>query len=67
MARVIGDAMGSGWDEGDHVGDSILKAELENMSRLLPPLIEVNGTGAMRNCEVRLTEIGENMQQIINC
>ena len=66
MARVIGDAMVSGRDEGDSVGDFILQAELKNMSRMLPPLIEVNGTGAMRNCEVRLTENSEKKQQLVN-
>lgn len=64
MARVIADAMLAGWDENDRVGDSILQAELEEMSRFTPPLIEINGSGAMRFCEVRSTRYGESMRSI---
>lgn len=58
MARVVGDAMGVGWDENDHVGDGVLQAELEEMARMVPPLVEIDGTGAMRFCQVRLTPDG---------
>ena len=64
MARVIGDAMVVGWDENDPVGDLVLQAELEEMSRLTPPLVEIDGTGAMRFCKVRSTRHGESMRSI---
>jgi hypothetical protein len=67
MARVVGEAMGCGWDEKDRVGDGVLQFELKNMSRIVPPLFEISGTGAMRYCEVRLTKYGEKKQEQINC
>ena len=61
MARVVGDAMGAGWDVGDNVGDSVLQHELECMARLPEPLVEINGSGAMRFCALRLTQAGRAM------
>lgn len=66
MARVVGDAMGAGWDENDHVGDAVLQAELEKMARMVPPLVEIDGTGAMRFCQVRLTPDGATKRQVQN-
>jgi hypothetical protein len=65
MARTVGDAMGAGWDENDRVGDGVLQAELEKMAQMAPPLIEIDGTGAMRFCQVRLTPDGANKQQVL--
>lgn len=62
MARVVGDAMCAGWDVGDDVRDIGLKHELEAMAQLPEPLVEVKGQGAMRFCEVRLTQAGRALQ-----
>jgi hypothetical protein len=59
MARVVGDAMGVGWEENDPIGDSFLHAELIKMARMNPPLLKIEGEGAMRYCRVRLTHLGE--------
>lgn len=59
MARVVGDAMGTGWEEKDPIGDSVLHAELIEMARMNPPLLAIMGEGAMRYCRVRLTHFGE--------
>ncbi|MFK7940128.1 MAG: hypothetical protein AB8B82_12155 [Roseovarius sp.] len=66
MARIVGDVMVAGWDENDRVGDGVLQAELEKMARMDPPLIEIDGTGAMRFCQVRLTPEGATKQQVQN-
>lgn len=66
MARIVGDVMVAGWDENDRVGDGVLQAELEKMARMGPPLIEIDGTGAMRFCQVRLTPEGATKQQVQN-
>ena len=58
MARVIGDAMAAGWDADDGVGSFVLQAELEAMALLNPPPVEIEGSGAMRFCQVRLTNHG---------
>ena len=63
MARIVGDAMGLGWDENDDVGDGVLQAELKEMARMVPPLVEIDGTGAMRFCHVRLTTDGATKRQ----
>lgn len=64
MPRIVGDVMVSGWDENDRVGDGVLQAELEKMARMDPPLIEIDGTGAMRFCQVRLTPEDATKQQV---
>ncbi len=58
MAYVIANAMAAGMDENDLVGDGTLQAELEEMSRANDPLVAIEGTGSMRNCEVWLTTHG---------
>lgn len=62
MARTIGDAMVAGIDENDPVGDFVLQAELHAMARMTPPLVDIEGEGAMRFCRVRLTSQGEAMK-----
>jgi len=64
MARIVGDVMAAGWDENDRVGDGVLQAELEKMARMGPPLVEIDGTGAMRFCKVRLTPDGATKRQV---
>jgi hypothetical protein len=59
MAMTIGDAMVAGIQNGDPVGDMVLQAELNEMARMTPPLVEIEGKGAMRFCRVRLTAFGE--------
>lgn len=67
MARIVGDVMVAGWDENDRVEVGVLQAELEKMARMNPPLIEIDGTGAMRFfCQVRLTPEGATKQQVQN-
>lgn len=58
MTRVVGDAMVKGWDDADQLNVGILQMELEAMAQLELPLVEITGQGAMRHCEVRLTEQG---------
>ena len=58
MARTIGDAMVAGFQANDPVGDLVLQAELNEMARMTPPLVEIDGEGAMRFCRVRLTPFG---------
>ncbi len=62
MARVVGDAMGIGWDENDPVGDAVLHAELIKMASSIPPLVKIEGEGAMRYCRVRLAHHGETVR-----
>lgn len=62
MARVVGDTMAAGWDAGDRVSDLVLQAELEAMARMSPPPVEVEGSGAMRFCQVRLTNHGSEVR-----
>lgn len=66
MARIVSDVMVAGWDENDRVGDGVLQAELEKMARMEHPLIEIDGSGAMRFCKVRLTPEGATEQQVQN-
>ena len=65
MARVVGDAMAAGYRQGDPVGDAVLKFELEAMATLTPPPVEIDGTGAMRFCKLRLTEAGEALRDTL--
>ena len=58
MALVIGQTMARSLEDGDWVGDVWLQSELEEMARLDPPLVEIEGTGAMRDCKVRRTASG---------
>jgi hypothetical protein len=66
MTRIVGDGMVAGWDENDRVGDGVLQAELEKMARIDPPLIEIDGNGAMRFCQVRLTPEGATKSKTAN-
>jgi len=59
MAVTIGDAMFAGYEEHDPVGDFVLQFELNQMAQMTPPLVEVDGEGAMRFCNVKLTPHGE--------
>lgn len=59
MVRIVSDAMIAGYAEDDPVGHEVLQAELEGMSRMTPPLVEIDGSGAMRFCKVRLSPHGE--------
>ena len=59
MAMTIGNAMVAGYEEHDPVGDFVLQFELSEMARMTPPLVEVDGEGAMQFCRVRLTSHGE--------
>lgn len=65
MARVVGDAMMAGYRQGDPVGDAVLKFELEEMATFTPPPVEIDGTGAMRFCKVRLTEAGAALRDTL--
>ncbi|MEL6586124.1 MAG: hypothetical protein AAFY65_15800 [Pseudomonadota bacterium] len=65
MARVVGDAMGAGWDENDEVGDGVLQAALEEMAQRVPPLVEVKGTGEMRFCRARLAPAGLRQREAL--
>lgn len=58
MARVVGEAMASGIDAGDPVGDGVLQHILHQMAQHSPPLVRIDGEGALRNCRVQLTEAG---------
>jgi hypothetical protein len=49
-----------GLDENDLVGHTVLQAELT------PPLVEIDGTGEMRFCQIRLSPEGEAKQHTIN-
>lgn len=62
MARIVGDAMYAGHEQNDSASDMILQAELEAMARANDPLIEIEGSGAMRYCSVRLTDRGLQKQ-----
>lgn len=62
MARVVGNAMAAGFELRDRVGGGYLRHELWTLSRLDPPLTEIAGTGAMRDCKVRLTTAGLKMR-----
>jgi hypothetical protein len=44
----------------------VLQAELEKMARIDPPLIEIDGNGAMRFCQVRLTPEGATKSKTAN-
>lgn len=65
MTRVLGDAICAGWDDLDPVGDAVLHTELEEMSRMAPPLVEMSGVGEMPNCRVRLTSAGESRKRFL--
>ena len=59
MARVISNAMIASMDADDPVGDAVLQFELTQMAQMTPPLVEIDGEGAMRFCQVRLTDDGD--------
>lgn len=59
MARTIGDAMFAGTEVNDPVGDIVLQAALTEMAQMTPPLVDIDGKGAMRLCQVKLTPHGE--------
>lgn len=63
MARPIAEAMAESSILGDPVGDGILRHALEQMACLTPALIEIEGSGAMRFCKVRLTHAGETLKE----
>lgn len=58
-ARVVGETMSAGIEMGDEVGDIVLFSVLLTMARRDPPLIEVDGDGAMRTCQVRRVSSSE--------
>lgn len=64
MARTVGDALAMGLASGDRVGDLMLQAEARALTRLLDPPLEIEGTGAMRHCQLRLTRTGEWLRHL---
>ena len=56
MVRPIAEAMAKSSILGDPVGDEILRHELEQMACLTPAPVEIEGSGQMRFCKVRLTD-----------
>ena len=65
MVRSISDAMMAGRDSNDHVPLNTLEATLNEMAKQPQPLIEKKGSGPMRNCEVRLTPLGQRKLALI--
>ncbi|MEP5761565.1 MAG: hypothetical protein ABJ327_20085 [Litoreibacter sp.] len=65
MAYVVANAMGKGWDDNDSVGHSHLQIVLKDMALKQPALVEIKGQGEMRFCDVRLTSLGQMLQNKI--
>ena len=65
MVRSISDAMIAGRNSNDNVPLNTLEATLNEMAKQPQPLIEKKGSGPMRNCEVRLTPLGQRKLALI--
>ena len=65
MLLPISDAMIAGRDSNDHVPLNTLEATLNEMAKQPQPLIEKKSSGPMRNCEVRLSPLGQRKLALI--
>ncbi|MFZ5962158.1 hypothetical protein ACOXXX_04335 [Thalassococcus sp. BH17M4-6] len=65
MIRTLSDAMIAGDDAHDAIRLYSLEASLNEMVQMPDPLIEKRGEGPIRNCEVRLTSLGQRKLSLI--